>query len=173
MYSSSLDEALNRAALRGLRIEISGPTGCGKAIALERIKQLIPNADVREVIEAAPLVAHDAQMPLPALSRTLDFPHNATPSAVIAPAKQRAHLNNWFIVGGVAFGDISEHPKLGAMRGCRTSEVVNLDEASGILETRNTVYTLGTKYELLKHGQLVAEGDTSFDAVRPAVDNVA
>jgi NTP pyrophosphatase (non-canonical NTP hydrolase) len=59
--------------------------------------------------------------------------------------KQRATINNWFRAGNVLIGNVSGHPLIGNEDGCRTSLIVKLDEAAGICETKNTIYTLGPK----------------------------
>lgn len=70
--------------------------------------------------------------------------------------KQRAHLENWVALPNKEFpvsfvGAISEHPRQAEFFGAvqRTSRVVNVDYENKILETRNTIYTLGTECPLI------------------------
>lgn len=68
-----------------------------------------------------------------------------------ARVKQRATLENWWILGNAAFGDVVGHPRLGNMAGCQTSKLIfakpAMDYKEGDeLESMNTIYLLGKKY---------------------------
>lgn len=59
--------------------------------------------------------------------------------------KPVAVINNWGQFGDVLIGDVVGHPKLGNEECCRTSRIVNMNEAGGFCETVNTFYKLGPK----------------------------
>jgi len=61
--------------------------------------------------------------------------------------KQTAHIDNWLRTGNFLCGMVTGHPLQQNFREeyQYTSDIVRMDEEAGICETRNTVYTLGTK----------------------------
>lgn len=123
-------EMINRHAGRGLVIEVSGPTACGKTVSADMIRRLIPNATVIET---------DATPPIKAPS---DLEQMAAKLG-----KQYATLENWIFAGNVMMGDVRNHPKLGDADGCTTSLIVKRDLEKGYCETKNTVYKLGRPYQ--------------------------
>lgn len=70
--------------------------------------------------------------------------------------KQIARLDNWVALPNREFpvsfvGEISEHPRQAEFFGAvqRTSRVVDVDYENNRLETRNTIYILGTECPLI------------------------
>lgn len=61
--------------------------------------------------------------------------------------KPTAHIENWFQRGDRLIGTITKHERQNEFKGNTqiTSPIVKMDEAAGICETRNTLYTLGKK----------------------------
>ena len=65
-------------------------------------------------------------------------------------AKHTAKIDNWFKIGNCLWGNVSDHSSLrefdpNSLQ--RTSELVSINEASGVAETLNTHYTRGAKQE--------------------------
>lgn len=59
--------------------------------------------------------------------------------------KPTARLENWFVIGNCAFGDVVGHPKLGDTQDCRTSTILRQTDTE--IETHNTIYKLGKPAE--------------------------
>lgn len=136
--SPHMIENTNRAAAKGLHIEVRGPTGCGKGLAVAMIQALIPNAIVLEIS------ADFSQANGRALRGASPFkPPAAITEVEMIPRKQQCRIENWAQFGNVLIGDVVGHPQLGDAKGCRTSTILRLDVKAGICETKNTVYTLG------------------------------
>ena len=57
--SQQMAEITNTAAAKGLHIEVRGPTGCGKTIAADMIKALIPNAVVAESLNLKAMLSFE------------------------------------------------------------------------------------------------------------------
>lgn len=55
--------------------------------------------------------------------------------------KPEVEIRNWFIEGGLLFGDAADHPHLGNQF-IRSSTIQKFDREEGVVETRNTVYRL-------------------------------
>lgn len=63
--------------------------------------------------------------------------------------KNTARIENWFKVGNCLWGNVVNHTvrEFDSDNLQRTSQLVYLDEKTGVAETENTHYTLGKKQE--------------------------
>lgn len=63
-------------------------------------------------------------------------------------AKQKARIEEWRLMGGCLWGYVKGHSEQDSFTPNRlqvTSQIISLNEDTGIAETENTIYTLGTK----------------------------
>lgn len=62
--------------------------------------------------------------------------------------KYGGRLEDWLWVGNVIFGSLYDDPAKRFEEGAdvRTSVVIKLDEVNNKLETKNSIYTLGTPF---------------------------
>lgn len=64
--------------------------------------------------------------------------------------KQTAQIDDWRLIAGCLWGHVRKHPKQELFNPASvqmTSQIVSLNEDTGIAETENTIYTLGTKWK--------------------------